>query len=91
MKGTTVGDIPMHLEYGDFGDADPKISETTGLSFYNLRIRYTIHEQEQNELCVITEEGLKMATKSLMGIAVLKWMTEEEAGGRCIRGGGRSH
>jgi len=79
MKHSSMGDTPMHFKYGDFGEADPKICEITGQSSYNLQIVANIGGRNWTELGVITEEGAKLTTKNMMGIAEFESVTEEEA------------
>jgi len=79
MKHSSMGDTPMHFKYGDFGEADPKICEITGQSSYNLQIVANIGGHNWTELGVITEEGAKLTTKNMMGIAEFESVTEEEA------------
>eukprot|EP00090_Calanus_glacialis_P002740 TRINITY_DN12044_c0_g1_i3.p1 TRINITY_DN12044_c0_g1~~TRINITY_DN12044_c0_g1_i3.p1 ORF type:complete len:331 (+),score=83.34 TRINITY_DN12044_c0_g1_i3:73-993(+) len=77
--GTIIGDIPVAIEYGEFGEADPKISETTGQSTYNAEVTVTNDGATFKERGVITENGVKLTTKSMMGICEYEWITEEEA------------
>eukprot|EP00090_Calanus_glacialis_P010348 TRINITY_DN18735_c0_g1_i2.p1 TRINITY_DN18735_c0_g1~~TRINITY_DN18735_c0_g1_i2.p1 ORF type:complete len:248 (+),score=69.84 TRINITY_DN18735_c0_g1_i2:39-746(+) len=80
IKGTTMGDLSVDLKYGDFGDADREICETTGQSQFRLELSFTVHEKVFKELGVVNENGMKITTKSMMGIAEFEWITDEEAG-----------
>ena len=77
--GTIIGDIPVAIEYGEFGEADPKISETTGQSTYSAEVTITNDGQTFKERGAITENGIKLTTKSMMGVCEYEWITEEEA------------
>ena len=69
--------IEMRLTFGDFGEADPEIVEKTGKKIYNFQFSYTFG-QEFKELGVVSEDGLKITTKGLMGVAEMEWKTDEE-------------
>ena len=66
IKGTTFGDVEVDVKYGDFGDADKEICETTGQTRFHLELSFSVHEQVFKELGVITEKGMKITTKSMM-------------------------
>jgi hypothetical protein len=66
------------IKIGEFGEADPEIVKTTGQKFYNIEFSYSLGN-EMTELGVVSEDGLKITTKGMMGIATLDWITEEEA------------
>jgi len=63
---------------GDFGVADPEIVRTTGLNIYTIKFTI-VYGKEMHETGVISEDGLKITTKGMMGICELEWITEEEA------------
>ena len=66
------------IKVGEFGEADPEIVKTTGQKFYNIEFSYSLGN-EMTELGVVSEDGLQITTKGVMGISALEWMTEEEA------------
>ena len=66
------------IKVGEFGEADPEIVKMTGQKFYNIEFSYSIGN-EMTELGVVSEDGLQITTKGVMGISALEWMTEEEA------------
>ena len=65
------------IKIGEFGEADPEIVKTTGQQFYNIEFTYSVGT-DITELGVVREDGLKITTKGMMGIATLDWITEEE-------------
>jgi len=69
--------IEMKLHLGEFGEADPRIVEKTGKSFYNIEISYTFGK-EFKELGVVSEDGMKLTTFGLMGVAEFEWKSEDE-------------
>jgi len=70
----------VRLKQGEFGKADPMIAEQTGQAVYNLELKYP-YGGEMVELGVISEDGMKITTKTLLGdgIGHMEWMTEEES------------
>jgi len=78
MKVENYRDIQINLKYGDFGEADAALSEETGLSIYNFQLSFTVDEQVMTEHGVIYEDGKKIRTKCMLGVATYEWMTEEE-------------
>jgi len=66
------------IKMGDFGDADPEIVKITGQKFYNIQF-IVFFGKDIYENGVISEDGLKIAMKGVMGISELEWITEEEA------------
>jgi hypothetical protein len=78
MKGTNGSSHQINLNLGDFGEAASEIVETTGQHFYNIKLSYSFGK-DFTELGVVSEDGLKITMKGMMGTAVLDWMTEEEA------------
>ena len=70
----------LSLQHGEFGTAAHKIAEHTGQEFYNVEIKYNFGG-ELVEFGVISDDGLKITLKTIMGnyIGILEWMTEEEA------------
>ena len=65
------------IKVGEFGEADPEIVKTTGKKFYDIKFTYSFGS-DITELGVVSEDGLKITTKGVMGIATLDWITEEE-------------
>ena len=63
-----MGDIPVGIKYGDLGDADPGICGSTGQSIYNVEHCISVDAHKFKELGVITENGIKMTTKSFMNL-----------------------
>jgi len=63
---------------GDFGEADPEIVRNTGLNIYNIKFTI-VYGKEMHETGVISDDGLKITTKGMMGICELEWITEDEA------------
>ena len=80
IKLSLMGDLEAEIKYGDFGDTDDNIKEATGQDKYNIQLTFTAEGQTVHELGVITEEGQKISTKSMMGgIAVFEKISDEEA------------
>ena len=80
IKLSVMGDMSASIAYGDFGEADPEIRKITGLDAYNVEITCTAEGQTVKEMGVITEEGARIATKSMMGgVAVFVKITADEA------------
>jgi len=80
IKLSMMGDMVASIDYGDFGEADPEIQEITGISDYNLEITCTAEGNTVKELGVITKEGVRLATKSMMGgVAIFEKISKEEA------------
>ena len=69
----------MILEFGNFGEADPEIVKNTGQKVYNMKLISTEHGMKSTELGVVSEDGLLVTMKGMMGISKIEWMTEEEA------------
>jgi len=63
---------------GDLGKADPEIFKTKGQKHYNIQFTLNMGK-EIVEIGVITDDGLKITLKTMMGLSELKWITEEEA------------
>ena len=78
MKGTNGSSHQIKLKVGAFGETDPEIAEITGQKFYNLELSYSFGK-DFSELGVVSEDGLQITMKGMMGMAVLKWITKEEA------------
>ena len=74
-----MGDIPVGIKYGDLGDADPGICGSTGQSIYNVEHCISVDAHKFKELGVITENGIKMTTKSYIGLHEFEKISEEEA------------
>ena len=80
IKLSVMGDMSASISYGDFGNADPEIQKITGIDAYNVEITCTAEGQTVKEMGVITEEGARIATKSMMGgVAVFVKITADEA------------
>ena len=80
IKLSVMGDMSASIAYGDFGEADPEIQKITGIDAYNVEITCTAEGQTVKEMGVITEEGARIATKSMMGgVAVFVKITADEA------------
>eukprot|EP00091_Calanus_sinicus_P017622 TRINITY_DN3809_c0_g1_i1.p1 TRINITY_DN3809_c0_g1~~TRINITY_DN3809_c0_g1_i1.p1 ORF type:complete len:157 (+),score=46.63 TRINITY_DN3809_c0_g1_i1:51-473(+) len=78
LKEPSNSKIETKIKLGEFGEADPEIVETTGQQFYNIEFTYTIGS-DYKEPGVLSEDGLKITTKGMMGVTVLDWVTQEEA------------
>ena len=78
VKDPTGTVYDMNFKLGDFGEADPEIVETTDQKIYNIEFTYHVGS-DFTDLGVISEDGLKITIKGMMGISVLQWITEEEA------------
>ena len=63
------------LTYVLFGEADPKVVETTGERYYNVKSSYDILGKEMTDYGVLVENG----TKFIFERQTLVWITEEEA------------
>jgi len=68
---------PIDISLGDFGEADSEVAEVMGETNYNIKI--DMKQWDLTELGVISQDGLKIVTKGMMGLATLEWKTEEEA------------
>ena len=67
------------LQFGSFGDADPKIVEMTGKSSYDVELRFD-NVKGRVDLGVLLDDGKKIVFKSFLGlICPFEWITEEEA------------
>ena len=73
-----LGDVPLKIKYGDFGEADPQICEATGHSSYNVQLTYSASGEDFTEPGVMTENGRKMKTKQMFGVSSYEQITEEE-------------
>eukprot|EP00092_Neocalanus_flemingeri_P064453 GFUD01078212.1.p1 GENE.GFUD01078212.1~~GFUD01078212.1.p1 ORF type:complete len:348 (-),score=106.70 GFUD01078212.1:150-1193(-) len=69
--------LDMKLKFGEFGEADPDVAETTGQKFYNIKLSFCFGK-EFTELGVVSEDGLRITTKNDIGLSVLEWRSEEE-------------
>jgi len=78
VKKNNGGSHDVHFKKGDFGEADPEIIKATGQEFYNIEFSYEVG-RKLTEQGVITDDGLKITMKGVLGIAELEWVTEEEA------------
>jgi len=63
------------LKQGEFGETDQKIMEETGQHLYTVELNFI----GLLEYGVVSEDGLKITLKAMMGVGVLEWMTDEEA------------
>ena len=72
-----MGNVPMKIKYGDFGEADPQICEATGQSSYNIQLTYSAVGEDFTELGVMIENGRRMTTKSMIGISSFEQISEE--------------
>ena len=68
----------ISFKVGDLGEAAPEITETTGHDFYNIELSYRFGA-DFTELGVVSEDGLQITMKGMMGVAVLKWVPGEDA------------
>ena len=79
VKGTVIGDIPVDLSFGDFGEADHKIYEATGQNTYNVELAISVNGEDHRHLGMVLANGCKMITKSSMGLHDYEKISEEEA------------
>ena len=85
------------LSFGNFGEADPKISEITGEQYYNVESRIDIMGEEMVDFAVLVEHGMKLVFKGRSGdrVRTLVWISEEEFNKECdarepLQGGARA-
>lgn len=73
------------LSFGNFGEADPKISEITGEQYYNVESRIEIMGEEMVDFAVLVEHGMKLVFKGRSGdtVRTLVWISEEEFNKDC--------
>jgi len=83
-------DFRVKIEYGDFGEADPKVQEISGLKNYNIKITLSPpgeedkkDEAEENKLGhrdigIVYDEGRKCSMKGIAGVSSLEKITEED-------------
>jgi len=79
VKGSVLGDCPVGLKYGDFGEADAMVREATGQSILNMELSVSVNDDHHKELGVITENGAKLTTQSSMGLHEYNKISKEEA------------
>eukprot|EP00091_Calanus_sinicus_P013489 TRINITY_DN29959_c0_g1_i1.p1 TRINITY_DN29959_c0_g1~~TRINITY_DN29959_c0_g1_i1.p1 ORF type:complete len:166 (-),score=32.15 TRINITY_DN29959_c0_g1_i1:76-573(-) len=85
MKDPTNTELEVTIKLGELGEADPEIVRKTGQKFYNIEFSYSFGK-DFTEPGVLSEDGLKITTKNIMGITVLEWMTDEEAAAKEAEG-----
>ena len=78
-RGTNGDDDPINVNFGDFGASDPEIASTTGQTTYNVEFKSSFEDRVFAEYGVISEDGLTITLKGMMGTATLTWITDEEA------------
>jgi len=78
LKEPSNAGFKAKIKAGDFGEADPVIFKRTGQKFYNIQFTISFGK-EFLESGVISEDGLTITMKGMMGICELEWITEEEA------------
>ena len=73
------------LSFGNFGEADPKISEITGEQYYNVESRIEIMGEEMVDFAVLVEHGMKLVFKGQSGdrVRTLVWISGEEFNKDC--------
>jgi len=67
------------ISVGDYGKADQEVQDLTGVENSNVEISLRFGEQMMSMVGVVTNGGKKMTLRCSTGVAVLEWMTEEEA------------
>jgi len=77
LKEPTGSGLEAGIKLGDFGEADPEIVKTTGRKSYNIELSYTFGNTF-TDLGVVSDDGMKITAKGMMGITCLEWVTEEE-------------
>ena len=77
LKDPTNSKLETKIKLGDFGEADPEIYKTTGQKSYNIEFLYSFGK-DYTEHGVVSEDGLQITTKGMMGITILEWMTDKE-------------
>ena len=75
--GQAMGTV-VTINQGQFGKADQIITEQTGQTVYNVELKYNLG-MDIVEYGVVSEDELKITMKTIMGVGVLKWMTDEES------------
>ena len=78
-KGSAFGDVSVGFEYGDFGEADPAISEMSGISNYNVEVSFLRNDEVHKTLGVVADHGEKLFMKTPTVVRKLVWTTEEDA------------
>ena len=78
-RGTNGDDDPINVKFGDFGASDPEIASATGQTTYNVEFKSSFEDRVFAEYGVISEDGLTITLKGMMGTATLTWITDEEA------------
>ena len=78
VKESTGAELEARITLGDLGKADPEIVKAAGQDSYNFQLDYTFG-QDITEKGVLSEDGLKIMTKGVMGVCEMHWITEEEA------------
>jgi len=84
IKGDTVTndqypDVIMTFKHGVFGEADKEVEKITGQKTSNVEIKYTAFGMDLEEHGMVSDDGKKFTIKTMMGIWILEWITEEEA------------
>jgi len=77
VKMSTGAEWEAKITVGDFGRAEPEIAEETGHENCNIDIT-VFWGKEVKEIGVVSKDGETIVTKGIMGVAKLKWVTEEE-------------
>merc|ERR1711953_563901 len=77
--------MPVELQYGDFGCADPEVEARTGQTNYNVKILMWITKDTTGEtkpqnisLGVVYDEGMRCCMKGASNIAYLEKISQEE-------------
>ena len=78
-KGTVIGDFPVSISYGVFGDCDQVVGEKTGEVVNNIKLSVNNQGHTMKEVGVMTEDKKMIVTKSLMGVHEYHWITDQEA------------
>ena len=83
-SGKTTG-LEITFQHGHFGKADQEVFELTKQKEYNVELRYMLGEAVGRiqvpvvEHGIISDDGRKITLKNFLGIAVLDWVSQQEA------------
>jgi len=76
--------FPLTIQYGDFGEADPKVQEMSGMKNYNMKIGLNFAKEDAQkapdmiDLGILYDNGNKSVLKGGAGVSQLIKLTEEE-------------
>ena len=71
-QGGVLGEMPVRLRYGEFGEADRG-------TVYNVELIYSVNDQTHVEHGTVSRQGSLLSRKSAMGVHDYQKISEEEA------------